>query len=187
MTPAPTDTLPPWVILDRDGVINRDSDDYIKCVAEWTPLPGSLAAIGQLSRAGIRIAVATNQSGLARGYFNQAELDAMHNAMTQAVMAQGGRIDVIAYCPHAPDDGCDCRKPKPGLLRQIAQTAGIELTGIPLVGDSLTDLHAAERVGAIPHLVLTGKGRHTLAALPAHHSYPVHADLQAFAAQLLDG
>ena len=184
---TPPATLPPWVILDRDGVINQDSDHYIKCVAEWLPIPGSLAAIGKLCQAGIRIAVATNQSGVGRGYFNEAGLTAIHTAMTQAVAAQGGRIDIIAYCPHTPDDGCQCRKPKPGLLRQIAQTTGTQLAGIPLVGDSLTDLQAADRAGATAHLVLTGKGRRTAAALPARHTYSVHADLLAFTTHLLGG
>ncbi|MFP4245242.1 MAG: D-glycero-beta-D-manno-heptose 1,7-bisphosphate 7-phosphatase [Ectothiorhodospira sp.] len=156
------------VILDRDGVINRDSPDYIKSPQEWIPLPGSLEAIARLTRAGWRVAVATNQSGLARGLFDAATLEAIHDRMRRAVEAAGGRIDCIHHCPHGPDDGCDCRKPRPGLLHRIADDLGVSLAGVPAVGDSARDLEAARAAGCRPLLVRTGNGERTLArgALP---------------------
>ena len=152
------------VILDRDGVINEDSDAFIKSPAEWVPLPGSLEAIARLNRAGYTVAVASNQSGLARGLFDQAALEAMHNKFRKLLAAAGGEVATIKYCPHGPHDHCDCRKPKPGLLHQIANTLEADLKAIPIIGDSLRDLQAAEAVGAQPVLVRTGKGESTLAA-----------------------
>ncbi|HET8596422.1 MAG TPA: D-glycero-beta-D-manno-heptose 1,7-bisphosphate 7-phosphatase [Castellaniella sp.] len=149
------------VILDRDGVINEDSDAYIKSPGEWIPIPGSLEAIGRLSQAGWRVVVASNQSGVARGMFSMETLAAIHDRMRQAAADAGGRIDAIFFCPHGPDDGCACRKPLPGMLRDIARRLDIRLDGVPLVGDSLRDLQAAAAAGCSPWLVLTGKGRAT--------------------------
>ena len=150
------------VILDRDGVINHDSDDYIKSLDEWITYPTSISAIGRLSRAGYTIAIATNQSGIARGYYDATTLQAMHARLTELVAAEGGRIAVIAYCPHGPDDKCQCRKPLPGMLLQIQQRLGYDsLTGSWMVGDSLRDLQAGNAVGCHPILVRTGKGANT--------------------------
>ena len=150
------------LILDRDGVINEDSDAYIKSLDEWLPIPSSIAAIARLSRAGWTVAVATNQSGIARGYYDLATLESMHARLRELVAEQGGEVGLIVYCPHGPDDGCDCRKPKPGMLRQIAAHYGTELAGIWFVGDSSGDLQAALTVDCQPVLVKTGKGERTL-------------------------
>ncbi|MCG6656704.1 D-glycero-beta-D-manno-heptose 1,7-bisphosphate 7-phosphatase [Halomonas campisalis] len=150
------------VILDRDGVINQDSEAYIKSLDEWLPYPRAIEAIARLSRAGWTIAVATNQSGIARGYYDAATLAAMHEELERQVAAAGGEIAHIAYCPHGPDDGCDCRKPLPGLLQQIREALGLEsLSGSWMVGDSLRDLEAGEAMGCRPVLVRTGKGKRT--------------------------
>lgn len=147
------------IILDRDGVINQDSDDYIKSTAEWIPLDGSIEAIATLSKAGYQVAIATNQSGIARQYFNLSTLEAMHEKMCSLVNAAGGTIDYIAFCPHGPDDQCQCRKPKPGLMFQIADALDCTLTQDTLVvGDSLRDLEAGLSAGCTPVLVKTGKG-----------------------------
>ena len=164
------------VILDRDGVINYDSDAYIKTADEWRPLPGSIDAIASLTAAGLTVAVASNQSGLARGLFDQGALDAMHHKMHELVDAAGGRISKIVFCPHGPDDGCDCRKPKPGLLEQLAMHFHTELDGVPVIGDALRDLEAAVAVNARPILVRTGKGGKTAEALP-----PELADVETYA------
>ena len=150
------------VILDRDGVINRDSDAYVKSVDEWLPLPGSIDAVARLHRSGFTIAVATNQSGIARGYFSARELEAMHHKMQQLVAEAGGEIAAIAYCPHGPDDNCACRKPKPGLLRRLVGQFSASQTWV--IGDSLRDLEAGADIGASPILVRTGKGRDTQAS-----------------------
>ncbi|WP_439889431.1 D-glycero-beta-D-manno-heptose 1,7-bisphosphate 7-phosphatase [Pseudomonas sp. MBLB4123] len=172
------------LILDRDGVINHDSDAYIKTLEEWIPLPGAIAAIARLSRAGWTVAVATNQSGLARGYYDQATLEAMHARLRQLVAEQGGELGLIVHCPHGPDDGCDCRKPKPGMLQAIAEHYAVSLAGVWFVGDSSGDLEAARAVDCQPVLVKTGKGERTLAkALPA--GTLVFEDLAAIAAHLL--
>jgi D-glycero-D-manno-heptose 1,7-bisphosphate phosphatase len=155
-----------WLILDRDGVINEDSDAYIKSPEEWIPIPGSLEAIANLTQAGFRIAVLTNQSGLARGLFDAATLERIHARMLAAVEAAGGQIEDILYCPHGPEDFCDCRKPKPGLFHQFRTKHGVDLTGVPAIGDSLRDLQAAEAVGASPILVETGKGLRTVQRNP---------------------
>ncbi len=155
------------VILDRDGVINADSDAFIKTVDEWQPLPGSIEAIAKLSQAGYRIAVATNQSGLARGFFDEITLANMHNLMCALVEQAGGQIDVICYCPHAPDAGCSCRKPLTGLLEQIADALDQPVQGAWLVGDHLKDMQMAIAGGCKPVMVLTGKGLQQLATLPA--------------------
>jgi D-glycero-D-manno-heptose 1,7-bisphosphate phosphatase len=153
------------VILDRDGVINEDSPDFIKSASEWKPLPGSLEGIAQLTRAGFSVVVATNQSGIGRGLLDDAALAAIHGKMQAAVAAAGGRIEAIHYCPHRPEDGCVCRKPKPGLLREIAARFDTSLERVPVIGDSGRDIQAARVVGARPILVLTGSGRQTLRAL----------------------
>ncbi len=150
------------LILDRDGVFNQDSDAYIKSLDEWIPIPGSIEAIAQLSKAGWTVAVATNQSGIARGYYSLATLDAMHARLRELVAAQGGEVGLIVYCPHGPDDGCDCRKPRPGMLRTIANHYAVDLAGVWFVGDSKGDLEAARAVDAQPVLVRTGKGEQTL-------------------------
>ncbi|MGV6396173.1 D-glycero-beta-D-manno-heptose 1,7-bisphosphate 7-phosphatase [Pseudomonas caspiana] len=172
------------LILDRDGVINHDSDAYIKSVEEWIPIPGSIEAIAQLSKAGWTVAVATNQSGIARGYYDLATLDAMHARLRELVAEQGGEVGLIVYCPHGPDEGCDCRKPKPGMLQAIAQHYQVELAGLWFVGDSSSDLKAALSVDSQPVLVKTGKGEKTLAgALPVN--VLVFDDLAAVAAELI--
>ena len=172
------------VILDRDGTINQDSDQYIKSPAEWKPIPGSLEAIARLTQGGWRIVVATNQSGIARGLFDMATLNAIHAEMHRAVNQAGGRIDAIFFCPHAADASCECRKPKPGLLREIAARMGVELAGVPMIGDSLRDVAAAAAAGAQPWLVLTGNGRKTRDAGGLPQGTRIAADLAAIAAQL---
>jgi D-glycero-D-manno-heptose 1,7-bisphosphate phosphatase len=152
------------IILDRDGVINHDSDQFIKSPDEWKPIPGSLEAIARLTREGWRVVVATNQSGLARGLFEMATLNAIHAKMHKAVTQAGGRIEAVFYCPHSADMDCACRKPRSGLFDEIAARYGCVLSDVPAVGDSLRDLEAAVAVGAIPVLVRTGKGKRTLAA-----------------------
>ncbi|MET3716048.1 D-glycero-beta-D-manno-heptose 1,7-bisphosphate 7-phosphatase [Pseudomonas sp. PvP001] len=172
------------LILDRDGVINHDSDAYIKSVAEWLPLPGAIEAIAQLHQAGWTVAVATNQSGLARGYYDLATLDAMHERLRSLVAEQGGEVGLIVHCPHGPDDHCTCRKPRPGLLQTIAAHYDVPLAGVWFVGDSLSDLNAAMAVAAQPVLVKTGKGLRTLT-----HELPegtlIFDDLAAVAGHLI--
>ena len=173
------------LILDRDGVINYDSDAYIKSVAEWVPLPGSIEAIAQLSKAGWTVAIATNQSGIARGYYDIATLDAMHARLRALVAEQGGEVGLVVYCPHGPDEGCDCRKPKPGMLKIIAEHYKVPLAGIWFVGDSLGDLEAAKAVDSQPVLVKTGKGDKTQAKnLPV--GTLIFDDLAAVAAELIN-
>jgi len=157
------------IILDRDGVINYDSAEFIKSPAEWKPLPGSLEAIAHLNQDGYHVVVATNQSGIGRGLFEVAALNAIHDKMHKALGVVGGRIDAVFFCPHAANAGCSCRKPLPGLFEDIAHRFNTELAGVPSIGDSLRDLQAAAAVGAQPILVLTGKGRQTAAegGLPA--------------------
>ena len=174
------------IVLDRDGVINRDSRDFVKSAAEWEPLPGSIEAIASLSRAGFTVAVASNQSGLGRGLFDRRALAAMHRKFRRLVASAGGRVDRIVVCPHTPDDGCDCRKPKAGLLHRLARYYNTDLRGVPVVGDSLRDLEAAVTAGARPILVRTGNGRKTEAALDRpFDSTEVFDDLAAVAAALV--
>ena len=149
------------VILDRDGVINYDSDAFIKSPDEWIPIPGSLEAIARLSRANWRVIIASNQSGIARGLFTMETLNAIHAKLRREVAQAGGIVDAIFVCPHGPDDGCHCRKPKPGLFQDIARRYDIDLQAVPAVGDSLRDLQAATLAGCAPWLVLTGKGEKT--------------------------
>jgi D-glycero-D-manno-heptose 1,7-bisphosphate phosphatase len=167
-------------------VINQDSREFVKSVDEWLPLPGSMDAIAALSNAGFAVAVASNQSGLARGLFDKAALWAMHSKLRELVVAAGGSIDLIVYCPHGPDDGCDCRKPKPGLLTQIGAHFEHEMSGVPVIGDSLRDLEAARLSGARPILVRTGNGVNTSKNLPpALCDVEVYDDLAAAAAALI--
>ena len=178
------------VVLDRDGTINEDRDDFVKSPEEWVPLPGALEAIARLNHAGWHVVIVTNQSGLGRGLFDMAALNAMHVKMNQMLARHGGRVDAIFFCPHTPDDGCDCRKPLPGLFEQIADRYGVDMDDVPVVGDTLRDLQAGVAVGCEPHLVCTGKAAglddaqlaHLLAPLP---ETIVHADLAAFADFLL--
>ena len=177
------------VILDRDGTINSDSDDFVKAPDEWLPLPGSLEAIARLNHAGWHVVIASNQSGLGRGLFDVAALNAMHAKMHKLLAAVGGRIDAVFYCPHAPEDSCTCRKPLPGLFEQIGARFGVPLKGVPTAGDSLRDLQAGASVGCEPHLVLTGKStRYRGGTLP--EGLPpgtiAHQDLGAFADFLLE-
>ena len=179
------------VILDRDGVINEDRDDYVKSVDQWIPLRGSLEAIALLNQAGYQIALATNQSGLSRGYFTINDLHAMHSKMETLLKPLGGHIDSIFFCPHQDSHQCDCRKPAPGMMKEIAlrykRIDSIKpLTGVPIVGDSLRDLQAGVALGASPHLVLTGKGEKTLTKGNLPEGTQIHADLLAFANALLE-
>jgi D-glycero-D-manno-heptose 1,7-bisphosphate phosphatase len=175
-----------WILLDRDGVINQDSPEYIKSAEEWIPLPGSIEAIAMLTKAGYSIGVATNQSGIARGLYSLATLEEIHAKMTSCVHSAGGQIQSIAYCPHGPEDHCLCRKPRPGLLEKIAQEQGFILNQTSYVGDSFRDLQAALAVQATPILVLSGKGEHTLAqhTHELDHSL-VFKDLHAYATHLI--
>jgi len=173
------------IVLDRDGVINYDSDDYVKSVDEWIPLPGSMEALAKLTQAGFKIAIATNQSGISRGYFTVATLDAMHQKMLMLASDAGAKIDYIAYCPHGPDDHCDCRKPLPGLIHQIEKALNMSAKGCYMVGDSLRDLQAGQAAGLIPALVLTGKGQRTLDKKSGLASVGVFGDLNSFVDHLL--
>ncbi|AZL66222.1 MULTISPECIES: D-glycero-beta-D-manno-heptose 1,7-bisphosphate 7-phosphatase [Pseudomonas] len=172
------------LILDRDGVINHDSDAYIKSLDEWIPIPGSIEAIAQLSKAGWTVAVATNQSGIARGYYSLATLEAMHARLRALVAEQGGEVGYIVHCPHGPDEGCECRKPKPGMLRAIAEHYQVPLTDVWFVGDSKGDLEAALAVDAQPVLVKTGKGERTLEKGIPQNTL-IFDDLAAIARQLI--
>ena len=172
------------IILDRDGTINQNSDEYIKSVDEWLPLPGAFEAIARLNHSGWHVVLASNQSGLGRGLSAVTDLNEIHTKMHQQLAAVGGRIDAVFFCPHLPSEGCHCRKPKSGLFEQIAERFCIDLTGVPVVGDSARDLIAGANVGCEPHLVCTGN---TIVypgdALPPEFPADthVHADLGAFA------
>jgi len=169
------------VVLDRDGVINLDSDQYIKSPDEWKPIAGSLEAIARFTQAGFRVVVATNQSGVGRGMFDMATLNAMHDKMHKAAGQLGGRIDAVFFCPHAQNAGCACRKPRPGMLLEIAERFNVALADVPVIGDSLRDLQAASEAGARPVLVLTGKGEKTFKAGGLPKGTEVHPDLAAAA------
>jgi len=178
------------VILDRDGTINEDRDDFVKSPEEWVPLPGALEAIARLNHAGWHTVLATNQSGLGRGLFDMAMLNAMHARMNRMLMKHGGRIDAVFFCPHTPEDQCDCRKPAPGLVLQIAERYGVSLKDVPFVGDSPRDMQAGFAAGCPTHLVRTGKCAqlgdeelaHLLVQVPGTK---VHADLAAFVDSLI--
>ncbi|OFZ90572.1 MAG: D-glycero-beta-D-manno-heptose-1,7-bisphosphate 7-phosphatase [Betaproteobacteria bacterium RBG_16_64_18] len=172
------------IILDRDGVINYDSAQFIKSPDEWRPIPGSLEAIAKLTQAGYRVIVATNQSGVGRGLFDMATLNAIHARMHKAVTQAGGRIEAIFYCPDTADSDSPCRKPNPGMFHAIAERYNVTLERVPAVGDGLRDLQAADAVGAQPILVLTGKGEKTHAEGNLPQSTQVYPDLAAVARSL---
>lgn len=172
------------VVLDRDGVINLDSEHYIKSPEEWKPIAGSLEAIARFTQAGFRVVVATNQSGVGRGLFDMSTLNAVHDKMHKAVNQLGGRIDAVFFCPHAEDAGCACRKPQPGMVLEIAERFKVVLAGVPAIGDSLRDLQAASAAGARPILVLTGKGEQTLLSGGLPEGTEIHQDLAAAAMAL---
>lgn len=174
------------VILDRDGVINHDSAQFIKSPEEWIPIPGSLEAIAMLNQSGFRVALATNQSGIERGLFDMTTLNAIHDKMHRALAQFGGRIDALFYCPHTADAHCDCRKPKSGMLEEIARRFGTELEGVPSIGDSLRDLQAGLSLGAQPILVRTGKGEKTLAEGELPEGTWICADLMEAAHRIID-
>ena len=166
-------------ILDRDGVINQDSESYIKSPEEWRPIPGSLEAIARLNHAGYQVVLATNQSGVGRGLFEVSTLNAIHDRMHRALAQIGGRIDAIFFCPHAQEANCACRKPKAGLLEEIARRFNVDLHGVPSVGDALRDLQASAAVGATPILVLTGKGEKTRSEGELPEGTQIYPDLAA--------
>ena len=175
------------VILDRDGTINADSDAFIKSPEEWQPLPGAAEGIARLNHAGWHVVVASNQSGLGRGLFDMGALNAMHAKMHKYLSTHGARVEAVFFCPHTANDNCRCRKPLPGLYERIGERYGIDLKGVPSVGDSLRDLIAGASMGCEPHMVLTGKGTELRGrALPL--TYPagtvVHEDLAAFSVAL---
>jgi len=172
------------VILDRDGTINHDSEDYIKSPAEWTPIPGSLEAIARLIQADYRVVVATNQSGIGRGLFDTKALFAIHDKLQRALSQAGGRIDAFFFCPHKADDNCRCRKPQPGMLLEVARRFNVSLEDVFMVGDSRKDLEAAAAAGARPVLVLTGNGAKTEKEGKLPRGTAVYPDLAAFARQL---
>ncbi len=175
------------IVLDRDGVINHDSDAYIKSKEEWQPIDGSLEAIARLNHGGYTVVVASNQSGLARGYFDIEALSAMHKKMDEMLAKIGGQVDAIFYCPHGPDDGCACRKPKPGMLLEIGQRFNVSLKEVVFIGDSISDLKAASNANAKAMLVRTGKGVKAEKIVQAEYdqSIPVYDDLAAAVTAIL--
>jgi len=178
------------IILDRDGTINEDRDDFVKSPDEWVPIPGALEAISRLNHAGWHVVVASNQSGLGRGLFDMGTLNAMHVKMNQALARHGGRVDAVFFCPHTPEENCSCRKPLPGLMELIGERYGVALGGVPMVGDSLRDLLAGQAAGCPTHLVRTGKSAALDAAqlarmLERAPATQVHADLAGFADHVL--
>lgn len=173
------------IILDRDGVINYDSDQFIKSPDEWKPISGSLEAIARLNQEGYRVVVATNQSGVGRGLFDMPMLNAIHDKMHKACALVGARIDAVFFCPHTSENNCACRKPKGGMLEEIAARYNVSLAGIPSVGDSLRDLQAAHNLGALPYLVLTGKGMKTQKSGGLPEGTLVYSDLASVVAALV--
>lgn len=176
---------PRLVILDRDGVINEESDAYVKSVDEWIPVPGSLEAIVRLNAAGYHTALATNQAGVARGLLTEAELGAIHRHIDAVLDGMGGRLDPVVYSTDGPDSDSPRRKPGPGMLLEIAAAFDVDLAGVPFVGDSWRDVQAARAAGATPVLVRTGKGAATLAAGDDLSDVAVYDDLAAFADAVL--
>ena len=175
------------IILDRDGVINQDSDKYIKSPAEWQPIPGSIEAIARLHQGGFRVVVATNQSGIGRGLFDMSTFNAMNDKMMEMVFRQGGRIDALFFCPHTDLENCTCRKPRTGMYEEIAARYHMDLKGVPCVGDAIRDLKAAEAVGGQPMLVLTGKGEKTRAEGGLPRRTQVFADLAEVSRHIVAG
>ena len=174
-----------FIILDRDGVINEDSDDYVKSAEEWYPIPGSLEAIAKLKQADYTVVIATNQSGIGRGLYSFEDFEEMCEKMDVLLDQVGGYVDGIFLCPHAPEDNCDCRKPLPGMFHQIEEEFDIDLTGVPVVGDSLRDLQAGKAVGCTPYLVKTGKGERTIEKGEGLEGVEIFEDLAEFVDQLL--
>lgn len=178
------------VILGRDGILNEYREDHVKAPEEWVPVPGALEAVARLNHAGWHTVVATNQAGIGRGMIDMASINAVHAHMNQLLMAVGGRIDAVFFCPHTPEARCDCRKPLPGMMLDIGRRYGVLLRQVPMVADTLRDLLAAQAAGCEPHLVLTGRAReagdeqlrHMLQQVPTTQ---VHEDLPAFAEYLL--
>ena len=186
----PTSHAVKLVILGRDGILNRYREDHVKEPSEWEPLPGALEAVARLNHAGWHAVVATNQAGIDRGLLDMGSLNAVHQAMIRRLAAVGGRLDAVFFCPHAPEEQCDCRKPLPGMMLQIAERYGVDLKDVPLVSDNLRDLKAAVAAGCPPHLVRTGRAarldpEQTQALLQQVPGARVHADLAAFAEWLL--
>lgn len=174
------------IVLDRDGVINQDSAEFVKTADEWIALPGSLEAIARLHHAGYKVVVATNQSGLGRGLFDIHALNAMHEKLQSGLRELGARIDAFFICPHHPDEACDCRKPSPGMFQDIIRRYDIKPQGVVAIGDSLRDLQAAATAGFSPHLVLTGNGQKTQAKGGLPEGTQIHASLAAFVEELLE-
>jgi D-glycero-D-manno-heptose 1,7-bisphosphate phosphatase len=178
------------VILGRDGILNQFRDDHVKAPEEWAPIPGALEAVARLNHAGWHAVLATNQSGIGRGMIDMASVNAVHAHMLRELMAVGGRLDAVFFCPHTPEDGCDCRKPLPGLMHEIGKRYGIDLTHVPMVGDTLRDLQAAQAAGCEPHLVLSGRAERldptqVQQLVDQVPDTRVHRDLEAFAEHLL--
>ena len=178
------------VILGRDGVLNQYREAHVAAPEEWVPVPGALETVARINHAGWHTVVATNQAGIGRGMIDMAAVNAVHARMNELLLAQGARLDAVFFCPHTPEDGCDCRKPKPGLLHEIGRRYGADLSHVPVVGDTLRDLQAAQAAGCEPHLVLSGRaaGLSDDALLAITSQVPgtrVHADLGAFADHLL--
>ena len=175
------------IVLDRDGVINHDSDAYIKSKEEWLPIDGSLEAISRLNHGGYTVVVASNQSGLARGYFDIEALSSMHRKMDEMLMKIGGQVDAVFYCPHGPDDGCACRKPKPGMLLDIGQRFNVSLKDVVFIGDSISDIKAASNANAKAVLVRTGKGvkAEQILRTECKSNVPVYDDLAAAVTAIL--
>ncbi|MFT5503578.1 MAG: D-glycero-D-manno-heptose 1,7-bisphosphate phosphatase [Gammaproteobacteria bacterium] len=173
------------IILDRDGVINQDSEDYIKSVEEWIPLPGSIEAISRLKKAGYLVTIASNQSGIARGLYSESDLAKIHAKMESLLSARGARLDGIFYCPHGPEANCICRKPKPGLLFKIAKEFGVKLSETTFVGDNISDIRAADIANAKAALVRTGKGEEVMQNYPETVNVPTYDDLAHFVRETL--
>ncbi|MFO1338806.1 MAG: D-glycero-beta-D-manno-heptose 1,7-bisphosphate 7-phosphatase [Burkholderiaceae bacterium] len=181
---------PKLVILGRDGILNRFREDHVKEPAEWEPIPGALEAVARLNHAGWHVVVATNQAGIGRGMIDMAAVNAVHLHMMKMLAAKGGRLDAVFFCPHTRDEHCDCRKPQPGMMRDIAQRYGADLGQVPMVADTLRDLEAARAAGCPPHLLRTGRAglvseaemAQWVAAVPGTL---VHDDLGAFVSHLL--
>jgi D-glycero-D-manno-heptose 1,7-bisphosphate phosphatase len=182
--------IPKLVILGRDGILNVYRDDHVKSPQEWQPVPGALEAVAKLNHAGWHAVVATNQSGIGRGMIDMSSINAIHAHMMRCLAAVGGRIDAVFYCPHAPEDNCDCRKPMPGLMIEIGRRYGIDLRQVPMLADTVRDLHAAHAAGCEPHLVRCGRAaafdedqlRQIALDIPG---VEIHDDLGAFADHLL--
>ncbi len=182
--------IPKLVILGRDGILNEYREDHVKAPEEFVPVPGALEAVSRLNHAGWHAVVATNQAGIGRGMIDMASVNAVHAYMNQRLLVQGGRIDAVFFCPHTPEEHCECRKPLPGMMIDIGRRYGIDLSTVPVVGDTLRDLQAAAAAGCEPHLVLTGRAaalddqtlRHIVQQVPRT---TVHQDLGAFAEHLL--